>query len=130
MQIIYTELKDTLEYTCSINVFNTQMTMRVSYNSRSKKRLISLTSIDGDILYLKPTYITYGSRIFPNFNAVIEGLSFYITLDRLTLTGDNYLNWANLFSLCFVEYIPFEKAEGWYLAENSLEENIINNDLA
>ncbi len=125
MQIIYTELKNTLEYTCDVNVFNVSMIMRVSYNSRSKKRLISLTSLDGSILYLKPTYITYGSRIFPNFNAIIEGLSFYITLDRLTLTGDNYLNWANQFRLCFVEYIPFEKGDGWYLAENSLEENTL-----
>lgn len=107
MQIIYTELKNTLEYVCSINVFDTQMLMRVSYNSRSKKRIISLTSLDESILFLKPTYITEGSRVFPNINAKLNGLSFYITLNPLSFSGENYKDWANQYQLCFVEYTPY-----------------------
>lgn len=120
MQIIYTELKNTLEYICSINVFDTQMLMRVSYNSRSKKRLISLTSLDESILFLKPTYITEGSRVFPNVNAELNGLSFYITLNPLSFSGENYKDWANQYQLCFVEYTPYTNltTERFYVNKN------------
>jgi len=126
VDVIYTELKNTYNYFCEISVFDVPMLMTVSYNSRSKKRLVSLTSLDGDVLFLKPTYITKGSRVFPNFNATLYDLNFYISLYNYSgSSSEDYSTWANDFQLVFVQYEKFEKVRGWYKAsqEDPIEED-------
>lgn len=118
---IYVDLKNTPNYYCSVDVFGVPMLLNVSYNTRSMKRLISLTSLDGETVFLKPTYITKGSRVFPNFYATYNDLQFYIALYNYSnSSGEDYSTWANDFKLCFVEYEKYEKPEGTYkVTDNS-----------
>ena len=101
---VYVELKNIRNYFFTTTVFDVPILVNVSYNNRVNKRYISVTSQDGAYTYLKPTYITRGSRIHPTFTFTMSGVkNMFITLNDFTNSeSDDYLNWGNSYRLAFV----------------------------
>ena len=107
VDITYVELKNFPNYVCPVDIFGVPCLLAASYNSRKGQRLISLTSYDGEIVYLKPTFITNLDRVFLNFNMLLNELDVYVTLEALTINGvkqtsTDYLNWSSSYRLAFV----------------------------
>lgn len=101
--ITYVSLNDKYDYFCNITVNGINMLLTVSYNTRVSKRVIQLTSEDGSISYLKPTFISYGDRVYLNNNMLLEGYSVYISLDKISSTASSdYINWSKEYRLAFV----------------------------
>lgn len=118
VNVTYVELKNFPNYVCQIDVFGVPCLLTASYNSRKGQRLISLTSYDGEIVYLKPTFITNFDRVFLNFNMLLNELDVYVTLEALTINGvrqtsTDYLNWGGSYRLAFVSLPPTERLLGF-----------------
>lgn len=118
VDVTYVELKNFPNYVCQIDVFGVPCLLTSSYNSRKGQRLISLTSYDGEIAYLKPTFITNSDRVFLNFNMLLNELDVYVTLEALTINGvkqtsTDYLNWSGSYRLAFVSLPPTERLLGF-----------------
>lgn len=118
VDVTYVELKNFSKYVCPVDIFGVPCLLTSSYNSRKGQRLISLTSYDGEIVYLKPTFITNLDRVFLNFNMLLNELNVYVTLEALTVNGvkqtsTDYLNWSSSYRLAFVSLPPVEKLEGF-----------------
>lgn len=118
VDVTYIELKNFAKYVCPVDIFGVPCLLTASYNSRKGQRLISLTSYDGDIVYLKPKFITNSDRVFLNFNMLLNELNVYVTLEALTINGvkqtsTDYLNWSRSYRLAFVSLPPTERLEGF-----------------
>ena len=118
VDITYVELKNFPNYVCPVDIFGVPCLLTASYNSRKGQRLISLTSYDGEIVYLKPTFIANPDKVLLNFNMLLNELDVYVTLEALTINGvkqtsTDYLNWSSSYRLAFVSLPPVEKLEGF-----------------
>lgn len=118
VDVVYIELKNFPKYICQIDVFGVPCLLTAAYNTRKGQRLISLTSYDGEIVYLKPTLITNADRVFLNFNMILNELNVYVTLEALMVNGvrqtsTDYLNWSSSYRLAFVSLPPTERPIGF-----------------
>lgn len=90
-------------YTTYFSVQGVQVVMEVGYNTRNKRRWISLRTVSYDIL-LQRTFLNGFDRVKVNVNSEILGISFFIVLEpkNLKLISDDYLNWKDNYWLTFV----------------------------
>lgn len=90
-------------YTTYFSVQGVQVVMEVGYNTRNKRRWISLRTVSYDIL-LQRTFLNGFDRVKVNVNSEILGISFFIVLEpkNLKLISDDYLNWKENYWLTFV----------------------------
>lgn len=99
-------VSDVFNYKTRIRLENNILVLDVKYNLRNKKRSLSISSIDGDIL-LPYTFLDYGRRCELNFNATQIDLDYYVTLSPKSKSfvydeGYDFINWSTDFDLCFV----------------------------
>ena len=106
--INYTKVtvSNVFNYKTRIRLENNLLVLDVKYNLRNKRRSLSISSIDGDVL-LPYTFLDYGRRCELNFNATQIDLYYYVTLlpKSKSFVYDksyNFLNWSDSFDLCFV----------------------------
>ena len=93
-------------YRTRIRLDNNFLVLDVKYNLRNKRRSLSISSVDGDVL-LPYTFLDYGRRCELNFNATQIDLNYYVTLlpKSKSFVYDksyDFLNWSDNFDLCFV----------------------------
>lgn len=104
-------LNDTVNYTTTSTISNTQIKLTFGYNSFNKKRWVIINDDGGNIL-LPQTFLSYGRRCELNFNAEIGNLHYYVTLrlidkskERLVTNKDyDYQYWSKDLILCFVGF--------------------------
>lgn len=100
---VYFELKNKYNYNFTATIFEIPILVIVSYNNLAQKRIISISSPNGELIYLKPTYITRGARINPTFSFTMNEVEVFISLfDFKNSESDDYLNWGNYYRLAFV----------------------------
>ena len=93
-------------YRTRIRLDNNFLVLDVKYNLRNKRRSLSISTVDGDVL-LPYTFLDYGRRCELNFNATQIDLNYYVTLlpKSKSFVYDksyDFLNWSDNFDLCFV----------------------------
>ena len=99
-------LSDVFNYKTRIRLENNLLVLDVKYNLRNKRRSLSISSVDGEVL-LPYTFLDYGRRCELNFNATQIDLNYYVTLSPKSKSfvydkSYNFLNWSDSFDLCFV----------------------------
>lgn len=99
-------VSDIYNYRTRIRLENNLLVLDVKYNLRNKKRSLSISSVDGDVL-LPYTFLDYGRRCELNFNATQIDLNYYVTLlpKSKSFVYDksyNFSNWSGDFDMCFV----------------------------
>ena len=99
-------LSDNFNYRTRIRLENTLLVLDIKYNLRNKRRSLSISTVDGDVL-LPYTFLDYGRRCELNFNATQIDLNYYVTLlpKSKSFVYDksyDFLNWSDIFDLCFV----------------------------
>lgn len=99
-------VSDVFNYKTRIKLENNILVLDVKYNLRNKKRSLSISSVDGDIL-LPYTFLDYGRRCELNFNATQIDLDYYVTLSPKSKSfvynkSYDFSNWSTDFDLCFV----------------------------
>lgn len=97
---------DIYNYRTRIRLENNILVLDVKYNLRNKKRSLSVSSIDGNVL-LPYTFLDYSRRCELNFNATQIDLDYYITLSPKSesfIYNENYdfSKWSSDFDICFV----------------------------
>ena len=111
-------VSDNYNYKTRIRLENNLLVLDVKYNLRNKKRSLSISSVDGDVL-LPYTFLDYDRRCELNFNATELNLDYYVTLkpksNNLNFKDYDYINWADDFTLCF---IGGEQEQNLLLKEN------------
>ena len=99
-------VSDVFNYKTRIKLENNILVLDVKYNLRNKKRSLSISSVDGEIL-LPYTFLDYGRRCELNFNAAQIDLDYYVTLSPKSKSfvynkSYDFSNWSTDFDLCFV----------------------------
>lgn len=99
-------VSDNYNYKTRVRLENNLLVLDVKYNLRNKRRSLSISSVDGDVL-LPYTFLDYGRRCELNFNATQIDLYYYVTLlpKSKSFVYDksyDFLNWSDNFDLCFV----------------------------
>ena len=99
-------VSDVFNYKTRIRLENTILVLDIKYNLRNKRRSLSISSADGEVL-LPYTFLDYGRRCELNFNATQIDLDYYVTLSpksKSFVYNKNYdfSNWSTDFDLCFV----------------------------
>ena len=99
-------LSDNFNYRTRIRLENTLFVLDVKYNLRNKKRSLSVSSVDGEIL-LQYTFLDYGRRCELNFNATQIDLNYYVTLSPKSKSftynkSYDFSTWSDTFDLCFI----------------------------
>lgn len=99
-------LSDVFNYKTRIRLENNILVLDIKYNLRNKRRSLSISSVDGDVL-LPHTFLDYGRRCELNFNATQIDLDYYVTLSPKSKSfvynkGYDFSNWSTDFDLCFV----------------------------
>ena len=99
-------LSDVFNYKTRIRLENNILVLDIKYNLRNKRRSLSISSVDGEIL-LPYTFLDYGRRCELNFNATQIDLDYYVTLSPKSKSfvynkGYDFSNWSTDFDLCFV----------------------------
>ena len=99
-------LSDVFNYKTRIRLENNILVLDIKYNLRNKRRSLSISSVDGEIL-LPYTFLDYGRRCELNFNATQIDLDYYVTLSPKSKSfvynkGYDFINWSTDFDLCFV----------------------------
>ena len=99
-------VSDVLNYKTRIRLENNILVLDVKYNLRNKKRSLSISSVDGEVL-LPYTFLDYGRRCELNFNATQIDLDYYVTLSPKSKSfvynkSYDFSNWSTDFDLCFV----------------------------
>ena len=99
-------VSDNYNYKTRVRLENNLLVLDVKYNLRNKRRSLSISSVDGDVL-LPYTFLDYGRRCELNFNATQIDLNYYVTLlpkSKSFVYDQSYdfLNWSDNFDLCFV----------------------------
>ena len=102
---IKVEVKDVPNYWCEVNLFDNVVNVEINYNTRTKKRLIKVSSGDDSIVFLKQSYIVSGVELHFNFSFQIYDLNVFVTLEsKRSYESDDYLNWSKNYNLLFVSY--------------------------
>ena len=106
--INYTKVtvSNVFNYKTRIRLENNLLVLDVKYNLRNKRRSLSISSVDGDVL-LPYTFLDYGRRCELNFNATQIDLDYYVTLSPKSKSfvynkSYDFSNWSTDFDLCFV----------------------------
>ena len=106
--INYTKVtvSNVFNYKTRIRLENNLLVLDVKYNLRNKRRSLSISSVDGEVL-LPYTFLDYGRRCELNFNAAQIDLDYYVTLSPKSKSfvynkGYDFSNWSTDFDLCFV----------------------------
>ena len=106
--INYTKVtvSDVFNYKTRIRLENNILVLDIKYNLRNKRRSLSISSVDGEIL-LPYTFLDYGRRCELNFNATQIDLDYYVTLSPKSKSfvynkGYDFSSWSTDFDLCFV----------------------------
>ena len=106
--INYTKVtvSNVFNYKTRIRLENNLLVLDVKYNLRNKRRSLSISSVDGEIL-LPYTFLDYGRRCDLNFNATQIDLDYYVTLSPKSKSfvynkGYDFSSWSTDFDLCFV----------------------------
>ena len=106
--INYTKVtvSNVFNYKTRIRLENNLLVLDVKYNLRNKRRSLSISSVDGEVL-LPYTFLDYGRRCELNFNAAQIDLDYYVTLSPKSKSfvydkSYDFLNWSDNFDLCFV----------------------------
>ena len=99
-------VSDVFNYKTRIRLENNILVLDIKYNLRNKRRSLSISSVDGEIL-LPYTFLDYGRRCELNFNATQIDLDYYVTLSPKSKSfvynkSYDFLNWSDNFDLCFV----------------------------
>lgn len=99
-------VSDIYNYRTRIRLENNLLILDVKYNIRNKKRSLSISSVDGDVL-LQYTFLDYNRRCELNFNATQVDLNYYVTLipkSKSFIYNENYdfSKWSSDFDICFV----------------------------
>ena len=99
-------VSDVFNYKTRIRLENNILVLDIKYNLRNKRRSLSISSADGEVL-LPYTFLDYGRRCELNFNATQIDLDYYVTLSpksKSFVYNKNYdfSNWSTDFDLCFV----------------------------
>ena len=99
-------VSDNYNYKTRIRLENNLLVLDVKYNLRNKRRSLSISSVDGDVL-LPYTFLDYGRRCELNFNATQIDLNYYVTLlpKSKSFVYDksyDFLSWSDNFDMCFV----------------------------
>ena len=99
-------VSDVFNYKTRIRLENNILVLDIKYNLRNKRRSLSISSVDGEIL-LPYTFLDYGRRCELNFNATQIDLDYYVTLSPKSKSfvynkGYDFSNWSTDFDLCFV----------------------------
>lgn len=99
-------ISDVFNYKTRIRLENNILVLDIKYNIRNKRRSLSISSVDGEIL-LPYTFLDYGRRCELNFNATQIDLDYYVTLSPKSKSfvynkGYDFSNWSTDFDLCFV----------------------------
>ena len=99
-------VSDNYNYKTRVRLDNNLLVLDIKYNLRNKRRSLSISSVDGDVL-LPYTFLDYGRRCELNFNATQIDLNYYVTLlpKSKSFVYDksyDFLNWSDNFDLCFV----------------------------
>ena len=103
---IIVPVSDNYNYRTRIRLENNLLVLDVKYNLRNKRRSLSISGVDGDVL-LPYTFLDYGRRCELNFNATQIDINYYVTLlpKSKSFVYDksyDFLNWSDYFDLCFV----------------------------
>lgn len=106
--INYTKVtvSDVFNYKTRIRLENNILVLDIKYNLRNKRRSLSISSVDGEIL-LPYTFLDYGRRCELNFNATQIDLDYYVTLSPKSKSfvynkGYDFSSWTTDFDLYFV----------------------------
>jgi len=103
--VYYTRVipNNTLEYKTYFNLSGIVIIATIGYNSRVKKRWISLRT-NGDVPILKKTFLIPQARIYPNINMHLLGYDYYLTLEPVDPNNisDDFFNWKDKFYITFV----------------------------
>ena len=99
-------VSDVFNYKTRIRLENNILVLDIKYNLRNKRRSLSISSVDGEIL-LPYTFLDYGRRCELNFNATQIDLDYYVTLSPKSKSFVynkvyDFSNWSTDFDLCFV----------------------------
>ena len=99
-------VSDVFNYKTRIRLENNILVLDIKYNLRNKRRSLSISSVDGEIL-LPYTFLDYGRRCELNFNATQIDLDYYVTLSPKSKSfvynkAYDFSNWSTDFDLCFV----------------------------
>ena len=99
-------VSDVFNYKTRIRLENNILLLDIKYNLRNKRRSLSISSVDGEIL-LPYTFLDYGRRCELNFNATQIDLDYYATLSPKSKSfvynkGYDFSSWSTDFDLCFV----------------------------
>ena len=99
-------VSDVFNYKTRIRLENNILVLDIKYNLRNKRRSLSISSVDGEIL-LPYTFLDYGRRCELNFNATQIDLDYYVTLSPKSKSfvynkDYDFSNWSTDFDLCFV----------------------------
>ena len=99
-------VSDVFNYKTRIRLENNILVLDIKYNLRNKRRSLSISSVDGEIL-LPYTFLDYGRRCELNFNATQIDLDYYVTLSPKSKSfvynkGYDFSSWSTDFDLCFV----------------------------
>lgn len=106
--INYTKVtvSNVFNYKTRIRLENNILVLDIKYNLRNKRRSLSISSVDGEVL-LPYTFLDYGRRCELNFNATQIDLDYYVTLSPKSKSFVynkvyDFSNWSTDFDLCFV----------------------------
>ena len=106
--INYTKVtvSNVFNYKTRIRLENNILLLDIKYNLRNKRRSLSISSVDGEVL-LPYTFLDYGRRCELNFNATQIDLDYYVTLSPKSKSfvynkSYDFSNWSTDFDLCFV----------------------------
>ena len=99
-------VSDVFNYKTRIRLENNILVLDIKYNLRNKRRSLSISSADGEVL-LPYTFLDYGRRCELNFNATQIDLDYYVTLSPKSKSfvynkSYDFSNWSTDFDLCFV----------------------------
>ena len=99
-------VSDVFNYKTRIRLENNILVLDIKYNLRNKRRSLSISSVDGEVL-LPYTFLDYGRRCELNFNATQIDLDYYVTLSPKSKSfvynkSYDFSNWSTDFDLCFV----------------------------
>ena len=106
--INYTKVtvSNVFNYKTRIRLENNILILDIKYNLRNKRRSLSISSVDGEVL-LPYTFLDYGRRCELNFNATQIDLDYYVTLSPKSKSFVynkvyDFSSWSADFDLCFV----------------------------
>ena len=99
-------VSDNYNYKTRVRLENNLLVLDIKYNLRNKRRSLSISSVDGEVL-LPYTFLDYGRRCELNFNATQIDLDYYVTLSPKSKSfvynkSYDFSNWSTDFDLCFV----------------------------